>query len=69
MKTNLTRIGSKLSREGPPDFTNGKISSKVYDKQDGFKYKIVNLLMEIFLAPLPMVYMFSFNYSCHESIL
>ena len=40
--------------------TNGIVSSKIYDKQDDFNFEIVNshFLMEMFLAPLPMVYIF-----------
>ena len=33
--------------------TNGIVSSKIYDKQDDF-----NFSMEMFLAPLPVVYIF-----------
>ena len=36
--------------------TNWIVSSKIYDKQDGFNFEIVNFpLMEMFLTPLPMV--------------
>ena len=41
--------------------TNGIVSSKIYDKQDDFNFKMVNFpyfLMEMFLALLPMVYIF-----------
>ena len=40
--------------------TNGIVSSKIYDKRDDFNFEIVNfhLLMEMFLALLPMVYIF-----------
>ena len=40
--------------------TNGIVSSKLYDKQDYFNCAIVNFpfLMEMLLAPLPMVYSF-----------
>ena len=40
--------------------TNGIASSKIYDKRDDFNFEIVNFpfLMEMFLAPLPMVYIF-----------
>ena len=42
--------------------TNGIVSSKIYDKQDDFNFdfEIVNFpfLMEMFLALLPMVYIF-----------
>ena len=36
--------------------TNGIVSSKIYDKRDDFNFEIVNFLMEMFLALLPMVY-------------
>ena len=38
--------------------TNGIVSSKIYYKRDDFNFEIVNFhfLMELFLAPLPMVY-------------
>ena len=36
--------------------TNGIVSSKIYDKRDDFNFEIV--LMEMFLALLPMVYIF-----------
>ena len=40
--------------------TNGIVSTKIYNKQDEFNFEIVNLhfLMEMFLAPLPIVYTF-----------
>ena len=44
--------------------TNGIVSSKNYDKQDDFNFEIINFpflshfLMEMFLALLPMVYIF-----------
>ena len=38
--------------------TNGIVSSLIYDKRDDFNFEIVNFLIEIFLAPLPMVYIF-----------
>ena len=35
------------------------VSSKICDKRDDFNFEIVNhFLMEMFLAPLPMVYIF-----------
>ena len=39
---------------------NGIVSSKIYDKRDDISFEIVNfpLLMKMFLAPLPMVYIF-----------
>ena len=42
--------------------TNGIVSSKMYDKRDDFNFEIVNyhFLMEMFLALLPMVYMYIF---------
>ena len=40
--------------------TNGIVSSKIYDKRDDFNFEIVisHFLMEMFLALLPMVYIF-----------
>ena len=40
--------------------TNGIVSSKIYDKRDDFNFEIVNFpfVMEMFLALLPMVYIF-----------
>ena len=40
--------------------TNGIVSSKIYDKWADFKFEIVNFhfLMQMFLALLPMVYIF-----------
>ena len=38
--------------------TNCIVSSKIYDKRDDFNFEIVNFSMEMFLAPLPMVYIF-----------
>ena len=40
--------------------TKGIVSSKIYDKWDDFNFEIVNshFLMEMFLALLPMVYIF-----------
>ena len=37
---------------------NGIVSSKIYDEWDDFNFEIVNFLMEMFLALLPMVYIF-----------
>ena len=41
--------------------TNGIASSKLYDKQDDFNFwnsKFPHFLIEMYLAPLPMVYIF-----------
>ena len=38
--------------------TNGIVSSKIYDKRDDFNFEIVNFPLEMFLALLPMVYIF-----------
>ena len=41
--------------------TDGIVSTKIYDKRDAINFEIVNFfyfLMEILLAPLPMVYTF-----------
>ena len=37
--------------------TNGIVSSKIYDERNDFNFEIVNfpLMMEMFLAPLPMM--------------
>ena len=45
--------------------TNGIVSSKIYDKLDDFNYEIVisHFLIEMFLAPLPMVYIYFSAYS------
>ena len=38
---------------------NGIVSSKIYDKRDDFNFEIVNFpFLEMFLALLPMVYIF-----------
>ena len=37
---------------------NGIVPSKIYDKQDVFNFEISHSLMEMFLAHLPMVYIF-----------
>ena len=51
--------------------TNGIVSSKIYDKQDDFNFEIVNFpfLMEMFLALLPMVYMFLSLFVLLECVL
>ena len=40
--------------------TSGIVSFKIYDKRDNFNFEKVNFpfLDELFLAPLPMVYLF-----------
>ena len=38
--------------------TNGIVSSNIYDKRDDFNFEIFHFLMEMFLALLPMVYIF-----------
>ena len=40
--------------------TDGIVSSKIYDKRGDFNFEIVisHFVMEMFLAPLPMVYIF-----------
>ena len=38
--------------------TNGMVSSKIYDQRDDFNFEISPFLMEMFLALLPMVYIF-----------
>ena len=51
--------------------TNGKVSSKIYDKGDDFNFEIVNFqfLMEMFLALLPMVYIFLSLFVLLECVL
>ena len=52
--------------------TNGKVSSKIYDKSDEFNFEIVNFphfLMEMFLALLPMVYIFLRLFDLLECVL
>ena len=51
--------------------TNGIVSSKIYDKWDDFNFEIVNshFLMEMFLAPLPMVYIFLSLFVLLECVL
>ena len=52
--------------------TNGIVSSKIYDKRDDFDFEIVNFpffLMEMFLALLPMVYMFPSLFVLLECVL
>ena len=51
--------------------TNGIVSSKIYDKRDDFNFEIVNslFLMEMFLAPFPMVYIFLSLFVLQEYVL
>ena len=51
--------------------TNGLVSSKIYDKRDDFNFKIVNFpfFMEMFLAPLPLVYLFLSIFVLLECVL
>ena len=58
--------------------TNGIVSSKIYDKRDDFNFEIVNFpfldgishfLMEMFLALLPMVYIFLSSFVLLECVL
>ena len=51
--------------------TNGIVSSKIYDKLDDFNYEIVisHFLIEMFLAPLPMVYIFLSLFVLLECVL
>ena len=50
---------------------NGKVSSKIYNKRDDFNFEIVNFpfLMEMFLALLPMVYVFLSLFVLLECVL
>ena len=51
--------------------TNGIVSSKIYDKRYDFNFEIVisHFLMEIFLALLPMVYIFLSLFVLLECVL
>ena len=51
--------------------TKGIVSSKNYDKGDDFNFEIVNFhfLMEMFLAPLHMLYTFLRLYAVQEGVL
>ena len=51
--------------------TNGIVSSKIYDKWDDFNFEIVNFpfLVEMFLALLPMVYIFLSLFVLLECVL
>ena len=52
--------------------TNGIVSSKIYDKRDDFNFEIVNspfLAKEMFLSPLPMVYIFLSFFVMLECVL
>ena len=51
--------------------TNGIVSSKIYDKRDDFNFEIIisPFLMEMFLAPLPMVYIFLSLFVLRECVL
>ena len=50
---------------------NGIVSSKIYDKGDDFHFEIVKFqfLMEMFLALLPMVYIFRNLFVLRECVL
>ena len=45
---------------------NGIVSSKIYDKRDDFNFEIVKFLMEMFLSPFPMVYIFRSVFVCEN---
>ena len=53
--------------------TNGIVSSKIYDKRDDFNFEIVNFPFldgdEMFLAPLPMVYIYLSLFVLLECVL
>ena len=51
--------------------TNGIVSSKIYDKRDDFNFEIINshFLMKMFLALLPMVYIFLSLFVLLECVL
>ena len=50
---------------------NGIVSTKIYDKRDDFNFEIVifHFLMDMFLAPLPMVYTFRNLFVLKEYVL
>ena len=69
----LDRVGSffglKLAKLS---ITNGIVSSNTYAKRDDFNFRIVLIsyfLMEMFLAPLPMVYIFLSLFVLQECVL
>ena len=50
--------------------TNGIVSSKINDKRDDFNFEIVShVLMEMLLAPLPLVYIFLSFFVWQERVL
>ena len=49
--------------------TNGIVSSKIYDKRDDLNFEISHFLMEMFLALLPMAYIFLSLLVLLESVL
>ena len=51
--------------------TKGIVSSKIYDKRNDFTFEIGNFpfLMEMFLTPLPMVYIFLNLFILQECVL
>ena len=51
--------------------TNGIVSSKIYDKRDDFNFELYSspFLMEMFLALLPMVYIFLSLFVLLECVL
>ena len=51
--------------------TNGIVSSKIYDKRDDPNFEIINFnfLMEMFLAPLPIAYIFLSLFVLQECVL
>ena len=53
------------------NLSNGIVSSKIYDKRNDFNFKIVisHSLMEMFLALLPMVYIFLSLFVLLECVL
>ena len=51
--------------------TNDIVLSKIYDEQDDFNFEIVNIpfFMEMFLYPLPMVYIFHSLFLLQELVI
>ena len=62
-------FGLKLTKLS---ITNGIVSSNIYDKWDDYNFEIVlisHFLKEMFLPPLPMVYIFLSLFILQECVL
>ena len=49
--------------------TNDIVSSKTYDKRDDFNFEIIHFLMQLFLAALPITYIFLSLFVLQECVL